>query len=258
MTIDGLRDDVLVADRVSIWRFVLNDLRTNGFLVQDRQSGAIAIVDPGARAEDLMAAAGRWGGDVRWILVTHLHADHHAAVDAVREAAGSQVAGPAGGAFVPDRPVAGGETLELGTLTVQVTSTPGHSAESVSYQIDRHVFVGDLLFRLASGRTDGPGASTEALFASLREVLDELGADTVLWCGHGPPTTVGEERAGNPIWRVAVDGPPDRPVDQVRYRGASVPVLAWAEDYDGGRKALLELGHGRLLVVPGSQVEGGA
>lgn len=250
-----LRDEVRSDEDVSVRRFVLNDLLTNGFVVQERDTGALAIVDPGARPDDLMAAAASWGGDVRWILVTHLHGDHCAAVDAIRGRTGAPVAGPPGAPFVPERPVAGGETLDFGALSVQVCATPGHSPESLSYQIDRHMFVGDFLFRLGSGRTDGPGASTEDLFATIRDVFDDLPDETILWCGHGPPSTVGEERAGNPFWRVARSGERPRAAGRALYGGVPAEVVAWADDYDGGRKALLRLPDERLVIVPGSRLE---
>jgi hypothetical protein len=125
----------------------------------------------------------------------------------------------------------------------------------VSYHIDGHVFVGDFLFRLGSGRTDGGDASTDALMATVRDVFPGLPDETTLWCGHGPPSTVGEEKRGNPFWKIALEGDPAGPVDKVVYRGATVPVIAWADDYDGGRKALLELRDGARVIVPGSQVE---
>ena len=248
-----LRDDILVADECSVWRFVLNDLRTNGFVVKESKTGALAIVDPGARADDLLAAAAAWGGDVRWILVTHLHGDHYAEADRLREATRAQLAAPPGGRVIPDQPVAGGECLDFGAREILVCGTPGHSPESVSYQIGSHLFVGDFLFHLGSGRTDGPGASTEDLLRVVRDVFAALPADTVLWCGHGPPSTVGEELADNPFWRIALDGP-RAPAGEATYRGRVVPVLAWADDYDGGRKALLDLGAEGFVIVPGSQV----
>ncbi len=250
-----LRDDVLVADEYSVWRFVLNELLTNGYVVQERDTGAIAIVDPGDRAGDLTAAARQWGGDVRWILVTHLHGDHCAQAEAVRQAVGGEIVCPPGGMARPQRPVCGGEMLELGPHEILVVATPGHSPESVSYQLGPHLFVGDFLFRLGSGRTDGARASTEELFRVVREVMEPLPEDTVLWCGHGPPSTIGEEKAANPFWKVALSDEPRAPVDKVLFRGETVPVLAWADDYDGGRKALLELAGGGLVIVPGSQVE---
>ncbi|MBW3660620.1 MAG: MBL fold metallo-hydrolase [Gemmatimonadetes bacterium] len=250
-----LRDDVLITHEITVWQFVLNDLLTNGFVVKENDTGALAIVDPGARAEDLIDAAEEWGGDVRWILVTHHHGDHCAALETVAEEfEDAEVVGPPGGPFRPSRPVSGGESLEFGARSIQACATPGHSPESVSYEISPHVFVGDFLFRLGSGRTDGPGASTEDLFRVVRDVFEDMAADVVLWCGHGPPSTIGEERKRNPFWRIALEGAPGEAVGAVDYRGSRVPVLAWADDYDGGRKALLELDEGRRVIVPGSQV----
>jgi glyoxylase-like metal-dependent hydrolase (beta-lactamase superfamily II) len=249
-----LRDDILVADEFSIWRFVLNDLLTNGFVVKERDTGAIAIIDPGARGEELVAAAKEWGGDVRWILVTHLHGDHCAEADAVRQATGATLVAPPGGMMKPERPVCGGEMLDFGAHEILVVATPGHSPESTSYQIGPHLFVGDFLFRLGSGRTDGARASTDDLFRVVREVMASLPEDTVLWCGHGPPSTVAEELKENPFWRVALGDGSAAPVDEVVYHGRPARVLAWADDYDGGRKALLALDGGRMVIVPGSQV----
>jgi len=251
-----LHDDVFVGHKVTVRRFVLNSLLTNGFVVKDNDTDALAIVDPGERVGDLAAAAAEWSGDVRLILVTHCHPDHCAGVEELVDLVGGEVAGPAGGPYEVDRPVAGGEALDFGARCVLVQATPGHSPDSVSYQVENHIFVGDFLFRLGSGRTDGEGASAAALFETVREVFADLPDDTILWCGHGPPSTVGEEKAGNPFWRLALSERPAAPVAEVRYRGETVPVLAWADDYDGGKKALLRLVDGSNVIVPGSQVAG--
>ncbi len=250
------RDDVVVTHDLAVWRFVLNDLLTNGFVVRPTDSDALAIVDPGGRPDDLLAAAGELGGNVCWILVTHLHGDHWAALEAVREATGARVVSPSGAPFHVDRPVSGGEELDLDAAQILVAATPGHSPESVSYQIGRNVFVGDFLFRLGSGRTDGARASTRDLFETVCRVFVELPDETILWCGHGPPSTVGEEKAGNPFWAVARHGLPATPAGHATWRGETVPVWVWADDYDGGRKALVGPA-GDLVIVPGSQLSDG-
>ena len=118
------RDDVFEAHEIRVWRFVLNELLTNGFVVQERDGDALAVIDPGDRADDLIEAAEAWGGDVRWILVTHLHGDHCARVgDLAAAFPAAEVAGPPGGPFRPHRPVSGGETLDLGPATIQVAVT---------------------------------------------------------------------------------------------------------------------------------------
>ena len=249
--------DVVTHD-LTVRPLVLNDYMTNGFVVKENDTGALAIVDPGGRADDLVATAREWGGDVRAILVTHLHGDHCAAVAAVAEAfPAADVVGPPGGPFVADRPVCGGESLEFGAEAILVTATPGHSPESVSFQICDHVFTGDYLFRHAAGRTDLSGGSAEDWLRIVCEVFDDMPGATVLWCGHGPPSTVAGELAATPFWRIAREGRPEAPVERARWKGSDVAVLAWADDYDGGRKALLESAGGELVIVPGSQVEAG-
>jgi len=252
---EARRDDVLRGKNLSVWRFVLNDLLTNGFVVREETGGGLVIVDPGGRGGDLVEAAEEWGGEVRWILVTHHHGDHHADLSTVRERfPEAGLVAPPGGGLGPDRPVSGGEAIEWSGPTIRVVATPGHSPESVSFRIGSHVFVGDFLFRLGSGRTDGPASSTDDVFRVAREVFAPMPDETILWCGHGPPSTVGEEREGNPFWRLAFAEDEPDPAGEVTYRGSEVPVLAWADDYDGGRKALLKLADGSFVIVPGSRV----
>lgn len=252
---ESRRDGILRGGDLSVWRFVLNDLLTNGFVVREESGGSLAIIDPGGRGGDLVDAAKEWGGDVRLILVTHHHADHHAALPVVRESfPEAEVVAPPGGGLGQDRAVSGGEAIEWSGPTIRVAATPGHSPESLSFGIGSHVFVGDYLFRLGSGRTDGPGSSTDDVFRVAREVFAPMPDETILWCGHGPPSTVGEERDGNPFWRFAFAEAEPEPVDEVTYRGSRAPVLAWADDYDGGRKALLKIADGSFVIVPGSQV----
>lgn len=249
------RDELLVEDeRLRVRAFVLNDMLTNGFVVQTRDTGSLVVIDPGDRGADLVAAAREWGGDVRWILITHLHGDHWAALADVAAGVHAPVAAPPGAPFDVDRIVVGGETLPFAAQTIEVLATPGHSPESVSFKIGDHAFVGDFLFRLGSGRTDGGDASTDDLVRTVRDVFRPMADETALWCGHGPPSSVGDERSGNPFWKIALEGDPPAPVDRVVFRGEEVPVWAWADDYDGGRKALLELADGRRVIVPGSQI----
>ncbi|MCK5438545.1 MAG: MBL fold metallo-hydrolase, partial [Gemmatimonadetes bacterium] len=92
-------DEIVIDEHVQVRRFVLNDLLTNGFVVQAMDTGSLVVIDPGDRGSDLIAAAEAWGGDVRWILVTHLHGDHWAALAEVVKALGAPVVGPPGAPF---------------------------------------------------------------------------------------------------------------------------------------------------------------
>lgn len=106
----------------------------------------------------------------------------------------------------PDRltPLAGRETLHLAGLTIEVLAIPGHTPGSLAYLLPREgeadiVFTGDTLFRGSIGRTDLPGGSTSLILTSIAEQLLTLADDTIVAPGHGPASTIGAERRGNPF-----------------------------------------------------------
>jgi glyoxylase-like metal-dependent hydrolase (beta-lactamase superfamily II) len=98
----------------------------------------------------------------------------------------------------PLRTLADGETLTVGDLSVRVIHTPGHTPGGICLLVDGHLFAGDTLFADSVGRTDLPGGSHEMLVASIREKLFVLPEGTVVHPGHGPDTTIGREKRGNP------------------------------------------------------------
>jgi glyoxylase-like metal-dependent hydrolase (beta-lactamase superfamily II) len=106
---------------------------------------------------------------------------------------GSPVSSPAS-----DRLLSDGDVLEFGTLRLRIIHTPGHSPGSICLLDDERIFTGDLLFAGGIGRYDFPGSSYETLMDSLWKVM-ELDDDLVVYPGHGPKTTIGEERRTNPF-----------------------------------------------------------
>ncbi len=102
-------------------------------------------------------------------------------------------------AYTPDVLLAGGETLELAGIPFEVLAVPGHSPAHVAYYTDRCLLSGDVLFAGSVGRTDIPGADWETLMASIRMLVETLPPDTVVYPGHGPITTIGDELARNPF-----------------------------------------------------------
>ncbi|MCS7313090.1 MAG: MBL fold metallo-hydrolase [Acidobacteria bacterium] len=102
----------------------------------------------------------------------------------------------------PDRFYDHGHEIPVGTLTVRVHHTPGHTPGSVCLQVDRHLFTGDTLFAGTVGRTDLPGGSYETLLRSIMTRIVPLGDDVVVHPGHGPESTVGRERLANPFLQV--------------------------------------------------------
>jgi glyoxylase-like metal-dependent hydrolase (beta-lactamase superfamily II) len=99
----------------------------------------------------------------------------------------------------PDRILKDGEHIDVGDLHFDVLHTPGHSSGGICLSGQRVVFSGDTLFNSGIGRTDFPGMSHERLIKSIREKLMVLPDETVVYPGHGPSTTIGDERRGNPF-----------------------------------------------------------
>jgi len=194
-------------------------LQTNAYMLLDESSGEAAVVDPGAaglRISDAIAAA---GAALKYILTTHGHADHTGgAFDLKRKAGGEYVVGEGDrgqienpssslAAMIPgfanppsiDKPVTGGEILELGESRVIVIATPGHTPGSVCYMAGQALFTGDTLFQNSIGRYDLPGGDGDQELQSIRDNLLTLPDQMIVYPGHGPSSTIGEERANNPF-----------------------------------------------------------
>lgn len=186
---------------------------TNCYVVRsDAASSSAVVVDPGYEGFDP-------GHDVEAILVTHTHYDHIGAVAELAEATGAPVFAPAGERFVLARAdevygaygvsvrpwagdvveLSGGETLELAGLTFETLSVPGHSPGHLAFFADPYLFAGDVLFAGSVGRVDLPGGDWEQLFDSIQQLVTRYDPDTIVFPGHGPPTTLGAELAANPF-----------------------------------------------------------
>ncbi len=158
------------------------------WLLQDRDSGAIAVVDPAEEAPVMAAlrAATQQGGTVSLILLTHHHDDHVAAADAVRAATGARIVGAVADRHrLPrlDQAVGGGDVVTLGHSRAEVIETPGHTRGHVSFFFPSTpaLFCGDTLFSLGCGRLLEGSASE--MHDSLRR-LSALPGDTLVCCGH--------------------------------------------------------------------------
>ena len=204
----------------------IGPLQTNCYVLEDREAGVGAIVDPGAEPERILRAV--QGLSIQYVINTHAHFDHTMANTAVIEglrawqatspeliahtlAAPLLAAGGGAALFgfrpapspAPDRLVEDGDALSLGFTTLQVLHTPGHSPGSISLYSpqDGAVFVGDVLFSRGVGRPDLPGGSWPVLLESIQSRLFALPDETRVDPGHGPSTTIAEERSGNPYLR---------------------------------------------------------
>jgi len=180
------------------------------------------IIDPGDDAAAILGRVADLGLDIKMLVLTHGHIDHVGALKAVKEATDAEMAihaddakslrGLRGvlqsiivpGLFYPlppppERLLRDGDSLDVGGLHFEVLHTPGHTPGGICLLGEGVVFSGDTLFNYGIGRTDLPGGSYHRLVESIRSRLLALPDDTVVYPGHGPETTIGAERAGNPF-----------------------------------------------------------
>lgn len=205
----------------SIQVFVVPPIDTNCYAYES--AGEVMVVDPGncgAQIAEQLA-----GKKVRWIVATHGHGDHVGGVAALKDATGApfcihaadaERASHAGqmtesgrsyddDAPAPDRTLAEGDVVEVGTARFRVMETPGHSpggivlvGEGTAKDV---AFVGDTLFPGSHGRTDFSGGDEETILASLHRMAAKIDPQTTLLIGHGPSTTMARELATNPYLR---------------------------------------------------------
>jgi len=197
----------------------------NAYLVADDATGHAAIVDPGDDVERIVERVRTLGVTPRIVLATHGHLAHVArALDTCDRFSVPFGACPGDAellAALPERAILfglppsappridveleDGAAVALGERVLEIFGTPGHSPGSVCFFVRGHagepgaVLTGDVLFRGSVGRTDVPGGSDNELARSIRERLYPLGDETVVLPGHGPATTIGEERRTNPF-----------------------------------------------------------
>jgi hydroxyacylglutathione hydrolase len=197
----------------------LGPLPNNTYLITCAATGETAVVDVGFEPGTVIEAVRAHALRVRYLLNTHAHYDHVSGMRRVQEAVGGEYwLHPAdralldhlteqGAAFGfppqsgPDvvHDLADGQRLPLGEEWLEVLHTPGHSPGGVCFHWDDHLWVGDTLFAGSVGRTDLPGGSFEELERSIRTRLFPLGDGVKVHPGHGPATTIGTERTGNPF-----------------------------------------------------------
>ena len=193
----------------------------NCYVIGDERTGEGALVDPGDEAVRLALAVEQTGLDVGCIIVTHAHIDHVGAVAALVDEYSCPVlmhaeAEPMLGQLptqammmglrfgkVPavDRHIEDGEDLEVGDLRLKALCTPGHAPGHLAFYLESEglVLSGDALFAGSVGRTDLFGGDMELLMRSINERLLALPDETRVYPGHGPQTTVGDERRYNPF-----------------------------------------------------------
>jgi hydroxyacylglutathione hydrolase len=199
-------------------RYELGPIGTNCYVVRaSRTAGEAVVVDPGGDAAQLRLELARVDAACAAILITHGHWDHLGGVADLAEGTGAPVymaederallenlpdlvpPGVPARAYTADTLLKGDETLELAGITFATLRVPGHSPGHLAFYADGCLFSGDVLFAGSVGRTDLPGADHETLVESLRLLTERFPPETVVYSGHGPPTTLGAELDRNPF-----------------------------------------------------------
>ena len=177
---------------------------TNCYVVACADAKEAVVIDPGDDAPKILGQLK--GLTVRWICCTHAHPGHTGAKEPVKEATQAVTAMHLADATAmlksADRYLLAGDTLPFGAFALEVLPTPGHSPGGLSFKVGNHVFTGDTLLAGKIGRVDLPGSSPQQMLLSLHGQLLTLPDNTVVYPGHGPNTTIGAERFGNPYLRI--------------------------------------------------------
>ncbi|MCI9626968.1 MAG: MBL fold metallo-hydrolase [Clostridia bacterium] len=206
---------------MQVHRMAVGPMETNCYIIADEKTNEGAVIDPGADGSLILDKIETLGIKLQYILLTHTHYDHIGAVAQLKRATGAKLAvseedaaGLTDGRW--NLSAYGGSPVEAaeadillkdgdellwgrdGKQSIQVLSTPGHTKGGVCFLCGGELFSGDTLFAGSVGRSDFPGGSMDTLVQSIKTKLMPLDDGVRVYPGHGPTTTIGRERAGNP------------------------------------------------------------
>lgn len=193
----------------------------NCYLVYDENTKEGIAIDPGGDVDDIVRKIEELGLDIKYIVLTHGHADHIAGVMGLKEYTNAQVAVHKDDApmlkdgeknfsskmamgkveFEADILLEEKDIIEFGNLSCEVIHTPGHTPGCISLKIEDSLFTGDTLFAGSIGRTDFEGSSFDSIMDSIKRKLVVYPDDTKVYPGHGPSSTIKMEKRNNPFLR---------------------------------------------------------
>lgn len=193
-----------------IKKMVLGSYQENAYIIINEENRGAIIIDPGDEGKSLVSYLKGLNVKLQYILLTHGHLDHVGAVDELREEFNIPVyINEADMKYIERRKMAfgpmkradfflkEGDDLSFGNHSIKIFETPGHSKGSLSYLIDGVLYVGDVLFQGSIGRTDLPGGDFNELISSIKDKLMKLPGNTRVMPGHGPETTLSQEKSFN-------------------------------------------------------------
>jgi len=200
---------------------VVTEFMTNCFILGDEQTKKAIVIDPGGEGKRILDKVQSMGLEIHAVVNTHAHVDHIGAIREIKETTGAlfmmhaseqpllQAASKMGRLFGiniqqppdPDQFLSESDQVACGGITLTVIETPGHSPGGISLITGdgKNCFVGDTLFAGSIGRTDLPGGDYHTLISSIKTRLLPLGDDVKVFPGHGPATTIGNEKKYNPF-----------------------------------------------------------
>jgi len=173
------------------------------YLLIDEPTRQAALIDPvREQLERDLTLIHELDTELRYVLETHVHADHVTSAAALAQRTGAITCASELGAACAERHLTDGDTLVLGATTIRTLATPGHTSDSLSFHVQGHVFTGDALFVRGTGRTDFQNGDAASLYESITSKLFALPDETLVWPGHDyrghTVSSIGEERRYNP------------------------------------------------------------
>lgn len=211
----------MTSSKLQVEPLIVGPLFSNCYIIYDDKKKLGAVIDPGDDADDILEAVKNLGIKIKFILATHGHFDHVGAVAPLKKEFDAEFLAHKGDFFFledgenaarrwgvdiaqppkPDRYIEDSDKIKVGEFELDVIHTPGHSPGGVSFLYDRMLFGGDTLFQGSIGRTDFRKGSFEEIANSIRKRLYSLPDDTIVYTGHGPVTTIGDEKKHNAFVR---------------------------------------------------------
>jgi Zn-dependent hydrolases, including glyoxylases len=198
---------------MQIKRIPVGAYAANCYILMDENTKEAAVIDPGADANTLIKAVKDMNAKVKYILLTHGHADHTGAAVQLKNEFNSPVYINEqdyklinNGEFMygdiaenVDKYINEGDTFNIGSIKIECISTPGHTPGGICFLVNDMVFTGDTLFDGSIGRTDLAGGNFETIIKSIKEKLMKLPEGITVFPGHGPESSIGKEKMHNPF-----------------------------------------------------------